>query len=222
LATSAIYRVIAGTGLGVPEEFDRDRMEIAVMDNPIEYTTARTPDELRQILDLQARNHSSTVSPEVMASQGFVTVRHDAAVLTQMNATAPAVIAKAGDQVVGYALVMPRQFASDVPELLSMFEMMETMAWGDRPLRSNPRWFVMGQVCVAEGYRGRGIFDGLYRTMGERYRDRYDFTITEVAARNLRSLRAHERVGFRTLHTYPDPATGEVWHVVVLPFVAGA
>ena len=76
----------------------------------------------------------------------------------------------------------------------------------------------MGQVCVAERYRGTGIFDGLYRTMASVYRGRYDFTMTEVAERNTRSRRAHERVGFRTLHTYPDAAAGEVWHVIVLDF----
>ena len=44
----------------------------------------------------------------------------------------------------------------------------------------------------------------------------YDFMVTEVAARNTRSLRAHERVGFETLRVYDDPETGEGWHVVGL------
>ena len=50
------------------------------------------------------------------------------------------------------------------------------------------------------------------------YRGHYDFTVTEVAERNTRSLRAHERVGFQTLHTYPDALAGEVWRVIVLDF----
>jgi hypothetical protein len=83
-------------------------------------------------------------------------------------------------------------------------------------LRDQTRWFVMGQICIAEGYRGLGIFDGLYRTMAVEYRDRYDFTITEVAARNTRSLRAHARAGFQTLQLYADATTGEQWHVIVL------
>jgi hypothetical protein len=76
----------------------------------------------------------------------------------------------------------------------------------------------MGQICIADGYRGRGIFDGLYRAMAGAYRDRYDFTVTEVAARNTRSLRAHARAGFRTLQVYADTTTGEEWHVIVLDF----
>ena len=50
------------------------------------------------------------------------------------------------------------------------------------------------------------------------YRDRYDFTVTEVAARNTRSLRAHARAGFDTLQVYADPTTGEQWHVIALDF----
>jgi RimJ/RimL family protein N-acetyltransferase len=40
--------------------------------------------------------------------------------------------------------------------------------------------------------------------------------VTEVAARNTRSLRAHARVGFEPLHVYPDATTGEEWHVIGL------
>ena len=186
------------------------------MPEPTVFTIVSTVDEVHEILERQAENHPSALTPETMAREGFVTVRHDASVLERMNEVAPAVIAKAGNRVVGYALVMPRTFAADVPILRPLFEKLDTLSWKGVPLRGNPRWFVMGQICVAEGYRGMGTFDGLYRTMAERYRDRFDFTITEVAARNTRSLRAHARVGFETLHVYPDATTGEDWHVMAL------
>ena len=48
---------------------------------PIELTTVSTPDDVRDILGLQARNLPSALTPETMANQGFVTVRHDASVL---------------------------------------------------------------------------------------------------------------------------------------------
>ena len=100
--------------------------------------------------------------------------------------------------------------------LYPLFEMLDTLSWKGSSLRDNTRWFVMGQVCVASGYRGTGIFDGLYRKMAEEYRDRFDLTVTEVASRNTRSLRAHARVGFQTLHVYRDATTDEEWHVVAL------
>ena len=187
--------------------------------NPIEFTTVSNQDEVCEILDLQAGNLPSALTPRTMASEGFVTVRHDAAVLQRMNAAAPAIIAKAAGRVVGYALVMPRSFADAVPILRPFFERLDSLSWKGAPLRGNPRWFVMGQICVAEGYRGIGVFDGLYRTMAEKYRDRFEFTVTEVAARNTRSRKAHARVGFDTLHVYADASTGEDWHVIALDLV---
>jgi ribosomal protein S18 acetylase RimI-like enzyme len=189
------------------------------MSGQINFTTVSNAGEVRQIHELQAANLPSVLTPDRMASQGFVTVRHDLDVLQRMNEAAPAIIAKDDDRVVAYALVMPREFASDVPILRPLFHMLDALSWRGTLLRDQPRWFVMGQVCIAEDYRGRGIFDGLYRAMAADYRDRYDFTVTEVAARNTRSLRAHERAGFRTLQVYPDATTGEDWHVIVLDFI---
>ena len=181
-----------------------------------EFCTVSNADEVHEILDLQAANLPSSLTSETMARYGFVTVRHEASVLRRMNEIAPAILAKAHGRVVGYALMMPRSFADDVPILRPLFERLDTLSWNGEPLRGNPRWFVMGQICIADGYRGTGIFEGLYRTMGQTYGDRFDLTVTEVAARNARSLRAHARVGFQTLHIYPDATAGEEWHVIAL------
>ena len=186
------------------------------MPDAVQFTTVSTSDEVAEILALQAANLRSALTPEAMAAQGFVTVRHDPHVLQRMNDAAPAIIAKSGGRVVGYALVMPRSFAAEVPVLGPMFEMLDSLSWKGQPLGGNPRWFVMGQICIAEGFRALGVFDGLYATMAERYGARFDFTVTEVSALNPRSMKAHARVGFQTLHVYPDPATGEAWHVVAL------
>jgi GNAT superfamily N-acetyltransferase len=188
---------------------------------PLQFTTVSRTEEVEQILCLQAANLPIVLTPDAMASQGFVTVEHEPAVLQRMNDVTPSIIAKDGETVVGYALIMPRAFASDVPILKPLFDVLDTLAWKGVPLADHPRWILMGQICVAEGYRGRGVFDGLYRTLAQTYRQSYDLTITEVAARNTRSLRAHTRVGFHTLHVYPDETTGELWHVIALE-LAGA
>jgi GNAT superfamily N-acetyltransferase len=187
----------------------------------VQITTVSSPADVREILELQAANLPAALSPGTMAREGFVTVRHDASVLQRMNDVAPAIIAKADGRVVGYALVMLRTFAADVPILRPLFERLDDLSWRGASLRGNPRWFVMGQICIADGYRGRGIFDGMYRAMAERYAALFDFTVTEVAARNTRSLRAHARVGFQTLHVYPDVTTGEEWHVIALDLADG-
>lgn len=50
--------------------------------------TVSHADEVRQILQLQADNLPASLTPGEMTTQGFVTVRHDLAVLQRMNAAA--------------------------------------------------------------------------------------------------------------------------------------
>lgn len=171
-------------------------------------------EELEQILQLQAANLKQHVSPEQAAREGFLTVAHTLDGLQRMHALAPSVIAKDGDTLAGYALVMPVEARAFVPLLEPMFQLFETLSWRGRPL-GDYRYYVMGQVCVAEAYRGQGVFDALYRGHRESYGARFDCTVTEVATRNTRSMRAHTRVGFELLKTYRD-ATDE-WAVVALP-----
>ncbi|MBL7805892.1 MAG: GNAT family N-acetyltransferase [Saprospiraceae bacterium] len=166
-----------------------------------------------QILALQALNHSSVLAADLASQQGFLTVRHDPALLSRMNAAYPSVIAQCGDELAGYCLVMPPSFAVDIPVLAPMFALLETLSWQEEPL-SSLRWFVMGQVCVAEAYRGQGVFDGMYAQLRAVCRADFDLVVTEIALRNTRSLRAHERVGFQTMHRYFDPLNGEDWAVV--------
>jgi hypothetical protein len=115
------------------------------MSPQIHFTTVSNAGEVLQIGELQAANLASALTPDTMASQGFVTVRHDLGVLQRMNETAPAIIAKDGDRVVAYALVMPREFASDVPILRPLFEMLDALSWRDALLRDQPRWSSWGR-----------------------------------------------------------------------------
>lgn len=181
----------------------------------IHYTTVQNENDVAAILKMQAANHPSAISEETLRSQGYVTVRHDPEVLQRMNQMYPSVLAKDGDQLAGYCLVMLREFAVEVPILLPMFEKLESLTWQGKSLQESS-WFVMGQVCVAEGYRGQGVFDGMYQKLKAHCRNDFDFTVTQVAERNPRSLRAHYRVGFETVDIYPDAKAGETWHVIAL------
>ena len=181
----------------------------------IEFTTVSRPREVEMILALQAQNHRDHVDAATAASDGFTSVRHDPAVLQAMNREHPSAIALADEQLAGYCLMMPQSFRDRVPILQPMFAMLDGLSWRGVPLAGDPRWFVMGQVCVAQAFRGQGVFDGLYHRLRDCYAGAFDFTVTEISRRNPRSLRAHRRVGFETLHVYPDPAASEDWEVVV-------
>ena len=180
----------------------------------ITITTVQSEADVRGILILQQANLRKNIPIAMQLEQGFVTVEHDPAVLTRMNQAAPSIIAKDSDTVVGYALTMLPEFGADIPELLPLFELINTLNYNDQPL-SNYSWYVMGQVCVAEGYRGQQVFDRMFQHHHEVYGDRFQMLITDISANNTRSLRAHSRVGFQTLHEFHDPAIGETWVVVV-------
>lgn len=177
-------------------------------------TTVQSDADVAGILTLQQANLRKNVSPDVQREQGFVTVEHDPAVLTRMNQAAPSIIAKDGNIVVGYALTMLPEFGSEIPELLPLFGLIDTLTYAGKPI-SATAYYVMGQVCVADGYRGQRIFDRMYAHHREVYSDRFQLLITDISATNTRSLRAHSRVGFQTIHEFYDSVIGETWAVVL-------
>jgi ribosomal protein S18 acetylase RimI-like enzyme len=155
--------------------------------------------ELRQIIDLQRRNLPRSLGERELGAQGFVTVEHTIDVLRRMHALAPSIVAKDGDELAGYALVMPVECRTLLPVLEPMFQ---------RLVAFPRRFYVMGQICVAKPYRGRGVFDLLYAAHREHLGRQFDACVTEVSVRNPRSLRAHARVGFEEIERYRD-ATDE-------------
>jgi len=163
--------------------------------------------ELAQILELQRSNLARNLDERESAENGFVSVEHTLDVLRRMHALAPSIIAKDGSDLAGYALVMPLECRSFVPVLEPMFRRLEALDVFRR------RFYVMGQICVAKPYRGRGVVDLLYHAHRERLRGIFDCVVTEVSVRNGRSLRAHQRIGFEELERYRD-ATDE-WVLLI-------
>ena len=56
-------------------------------------------------------------------------------------------------------------------------------------------------------------FENLYLKHKEAYSDKFEICLTEVSANNLRSMRAHEKVGFQTIHKYRD--TTDDWNIIL-------
>jgi L-amino acid N-acyltransferase YncA len=175
-------------------------------------TTVETKVELEEILELQQQNLIQNIDEVEMQTQGFVTMIHDLDVLQQMHDLAPSVIAKDGNRVVGYALVMLRECRELFPPLEPMFKNLDLLEYRNNPLNEY-RFYIMGQVCIDKKFRRTGLFDQLYQKHKEIYAEKFDFIITEVSTRNQRSLRAHERVGFEVINTYSDEI--DEWAVVL-------
>ena len=178
----------------------------------VEFTLARSYQELEGILNLQAQNVEAALQSDEVDREGFVTVHHTMDILSKMNDPYPHIIAKDHERVIGYALVMLSKMGEDIPILVPMFKQIEQQVIHGKQL-SPDDYFVMGQVCIAKGYRGMGIFPGMYHKMREEMSTFFPYVMTEVASRNKRSLRAHEKVGFKLLHTYRSPE-GENWEII--------
>ena len=172
---------------------------------------ANSPEDIEQILRLQQQNLKTNLSVAEALSNGFVTVRHEQNVLAKMASVAPQIIAKDENYLIAYALTMPEAFAALVPVLQPMFDSFKNLTFRDKKI-PDYNYYVMGQICIAEGYRGIGLFDQLYAKHKTVCGEYFDLCVTEISARNARSLRAHARVGFQTIHTFRD-ATDD-WHVV--------
>jgi len=178
------------------------------------FTIAENDTDLRQILALQQLNYKAYVPAEEAVSQGFVSIEHEFTLLKDMNADYPHIIAKSGGKVIGYALVMLRKFGDKVDVLLPMFERINVLDWNGKSMNDSA-YFIMGQVCVAKDFRGKGVFSGLYAEMKERMKGDFDYLVTEVASRNTRSMRAHEKVGFELMLNYAVKGDEE-WNIVLL------
>ncbi len=182
----------------------------------LEYKRVSTEKELHQLLDLQKRNLKSNLSSDEISSQGFVTVNHSFDDIKKMHNIEPSVITKDGDDVISYAIAMTEVSKADIPALIPMFEMFATIDYNGKKI-ADFNYIVVGQVCVDKNYRGMKIFDNAYDFYKASFKDKYDFAITEIALENTRSLRAHERVGFKTVHEFKD-VFGIEWAIVIWEF----
>jgi ribosomal protein S18 acetylase RimI-like enzyme len=174
-------------------------------------TLVTTGDELLQIHRLNKTNHRDHLSPEEKAKEGFVSWLYPVGLLQQLQELAAQVIVKDEERVVGYALVALREAASFHPDLEIVFPHFDSIRYKDGVLADH-RFYVMGQVCIDKDYRGKGVVSQLYQHHRQVYSSAYDLLLTEISTGNLRSQRAHEKVGFQTIHTYTDAM--DQWNVV--------
>ena len=184
----------------------------------IVYKQADSDKELRQILNLQRKNLSQNLTQEQINSQGFVTVNHDYSVLSKMNNLEKCIIAKSNtgkseNEVIAYLLAMRSELRNDVPVLVPMFDVFDKLIHKNKKLNEY-NYIVVGQVCVAEGFRGQGILDDCYAEYKRLLSPKYDFALTEIDSKNQRSINAHRRIGFELLHNYTSP-DNQIWDIII-------
>lgn len=181
-----------------------------------EITCARTDADLEQILALQAANLHEMVGADERREQGFVTLRHDLALLREMCLPHAHVVARVRgtDEIVAYALVMMNEFRPRLPLLEPMFVRLESVRWRGQAI-ADLRTYFMGQVCVAKEHRGQALVERMYAEHRRLMSPHFDLMITEIDRANTRSVRAHEKSGFEVIDEYTGD-DGRAWVVVGL------
>jgi GNAT superfamily N-acetyltransferase len=175
-------------------------------------TEVTSQQELIYINKLNQQNLATALSPQEKDEQGFVTWLYPVSLLQQMHNIASSIIAKEDDKVVGYALVTPIETGNFHSDLQTMIDNLEKLNYEGKPL-SSYSYYIMGQVCIDKNYRGNGIFSMLFKKHKEMYSSKYELLVTEISSKNYRSQKAHEKIGFTTIHTYSDAL--DEWNVVV-------
>lgn len=169
-----------------------------------------------QIITLQQENLVNLVPDAEKQSQGFVTAQHDFETLYQMLQESPSIVAMEGETLAGYILSMTPNFRNAIPILVPFFEFIEALHHQNKPIK-NQNYMVVGQTCVAKAFRGTGLFRKMYAEYAQLHQQFYDFAITEIATANVRSLAAHQKLGFEELEQY-TAKDGVRWSVVVWDF----
>jgi GNAT superfamily N-acetyltransferase len=180
----------------------------------IEYSIVKTEEELQGISQLLQDNLGSNLSAEEKSKEGFLTVVYTLDDLKRMHATEPGIIAKDQDKVIAYVLAMTVSFKTGFPILEPLFELFGKIEYKGKMI-SDYNYMVVGQTCIDKKYRGKGVLQKMYAAFVNRFRLKYDFAITEIATKNLRSRHAHEKIGFQTVHEYFAP-DGVGWSIVLL------
>ena len=168
--------------------------------------------EIEGIKKLQDQNLSTNISAEEAASQGFLTAAYTIEFLEEMNSFSPAIIAKDGDDVVGYALVATQDIRTKHDLLEGLFDSIDLCEYSGNILKEE-KYVVVGQLCVAKSHRGQGLVHSLYGHFWDCLKDEYRYLVTDVAKSNTRSLGAHKKRGFEVINELMYGGFG--WDIVL-------
>jgi hypothetical protein len=163
--------------------------------------------ELLGIKSLQQANLMTILPAEEMDREGFVTAEYTLDFLDIMHRSCPSIIAKEKEEVVGYAIATTKSVAHQHPLLADLVNFIDSRSYDGQFLREAD-YIVVGQLCVAKGFRGQGIVQRMYSFFRDQLSDKYQYCLTDVAIKNPRSLKAHLKSGFTALDTLEFNAAG--------------
>ncbi|KAJ3068704.1 hypothetical protein HDU98_008176 [Podochytrium sp. JEL0797] len=183
---------------------------------------ATTPAHIDQIKALQMANLRRLLSVEVQEADGFVTAEYSRRFLAKIHESTPAIVSLAEvdgtERVVGYVLVATRADAASHDLLKDLVDTVDTRCnFEGKPLR-DMNYLLVAQLCVDKQFRGQGLARKMYSAFAAEYHSRgFEIGMTDVAADNAISLKAHSKSGWIVVDSLDY--SGVVFKVIVLPFL---
>jgi len=171
-----------------------------------------TQDELRGIQQLQKENLRKHITEKEATTQGFLMAEYSINFLQKMHDAAPSIIAVADGKVVGYSLVALKMIRDEHELLADLFNTIDALQYQSKDLVAS-NYVVVGQLCIGKNFRGMGLVDRLYQCFKDCYADQYEYSLTDIAKENQRSLKAHQRKGFQVINELSYGGIG--WDIVL-------
>lgn len=171
--------------------------------------------EIAGLKKLQADNLKINLSQEQAEKEGFLTFQYSADLIQTMMQYLPQPVFFLNDELVAYALAASREACMGDANLEPMIAICENLQYKGKPIKEYS-YYTIGQICISEAHRGKGLFKELYLKHKELFAERFDMVVTEISAFNYKSQKAHAALGFETIHQYQQGET--LWNVVVWDF----
>jgi len=173
--------------------------------------------EIEGIKALEEANNLVNISTEEKEKEGFVTASYSLELLRKMNEIQPSIIAIHEKKVVGYAMVTDKELYGQHTLLDSLFDALVDMNYQGKKLGES-KVVLVGQLCVAKPFRGQGLVSKMYDFFKDCLINQYDYCVTDISEANPRSIRAHEKCGFKIINTLEYE--GVKWHIVMWDWIS--
>lgn len=146
--------------------------------------------DIPAILEIQETNHVSRLTPE-SRHDGFLSARFTAAQLEALIGDLGIFVARDPERrIQGFMCAFQGSFAHGSPVIEQMIAASRHAHFREQPIDAS-RIFYYGPVCIEQSRRGQGLLPGLYETLKDALRERFDLGIAFIARNNARSRRAH-------------------------------
>ena len=171
-----------------------------------------TEQELIGLKQLQTNNLRKLIGEEEAMKEGFVTSEYSIELLGKMHEAHASIIAKDGEEVVGYVIVTDKSVLGEHEEIDHLFHTVDQMSFNGQQLKE-VSYILVGQLCVGKSHRGQGLVQAMYNYYKEQFSQQYQYLVTDISQANPRSIKAHKKSGFETIGVIEQVGTG--WDIVL-------